>query len=82
MAIIKEAVEDWKRHKQDVEVNNRAVDVFDHQENKFVSKVWRDVRVGDIIIVCKDQYFPAGEGKASCVKLKVPRVLCNAGRRC
>jgi magnesium-transporting ATPase (P-type) len=61
VAIVKEAIEDWKRHKQDVEVNNRAVDVFDHQENKFITKVWKDVRVGDIIIVSKDQYFPAGE---------------------
>lgn len=27
VAMVKEAVEDYKRHKQDVEVNNRAVEV-------------------------------------------------------
>ncbi len=59
VAMIKEAVEDWKRHRQDVEVNNRDVMVFDGPQNKFVQRQWKDVRVGDIITVNKDEYFPA-----------------------
>ncbi len=57
--MIKEAKEDYKRHKADVEVNNRRVDVLDVEKKKFVHKRWMDVTVGDIIIVKKNQAFAA-----------------------
>jgi len=57
--MIKEAVEDYKRHKQDVEVNNRAVQVLDAHTHKFVQRRWADLLVGNIIIVQKDEFFPA-----------------------
>jgi len=56
---MKEAIEDYKRYRQDIEVNNRDVEVFDSVEQKFVVKTWADVCVGDVITVFKDQYFPA-----------------------
>ncbi|XP_057738423.1 putative phospholipid-transporting ATPase 9 isoform X1 [Arachis stenosperma] len=54
----KEAVEDWRRFKQDVEMNNRRVKVH-HGEGDFDHSKWRDLRVGDIVKVEKDEFFPA-----------------------
>ncbi|WIA12055.1 hypothetical protein OEZ85_012134 [Tetradesmus obliquus] len=58
-AMIKEAVEDYRRHKQDVEVNNRKVQVFNTDVGQFETRTWRDIHVGDIIIVHKGENFPA-----------------------
>lgn len=44
--MVKEAREDYKRHKADVEINNRAVDVLDTHTKKYVTKKWMDVKVG------------------------------------
>ncbi|XP_031494819.1 putative phospholipid-transporting ATPase 9 [Nymphaea colorata] len=58
VSMIKEAVEDWKRFKQDLEVNNRKVKVrlgdgsFDYTE-------WKQLKVGDVVKVEKDGFFPA-----------------------
>ncbi len=57
--MIKEAREDYKRHKMDVEVNNRPVEVLDHASGEFQRRKWQDVRVGEIIMVTKNHFFPA-----------------------
>ncbi|KAK7271671.1 hypothetical protein RJT34_27761 [Clitoria ternatea] len=54
----KEAVEDWRRRKQDIEANNRKVQVYSRNYT-FVETRWKKLRVGDIIKVYKDEYFPA-----------------------
>ncbi|XP_027345760.1 putative phospholipid-transporting ATPase 9 [Abrus precatorius] len=54
----KEAVEDWRRKKQDIEMNNRKVKVHDG-EGVFDYSKWKDLKVGDIIKVEKDGFFPA-----------------------
>lgn len=54
----KEAVEDWRRKKQDIEVNNRKVKVRD-RTGVFKDTEWRHLRVGDIVKVEKDEFFPA-----------------------
>ncbi|KAG8501538.1 hypothetical protein CXB51_004006 [Gossypium anomalum] len=67
----KEGVEDWRRNLQsscfrghssfhlhgfqDIEANNRKVEVYE----KFIQTKWKDLRVGDLVKVCKDEYFPA-----------------------
>ncbi|KAK7266090.1 hypothetical protein RIF29_18730 [Crotalaria pallida] len=56
--MVKEAVEDWKRRKQDIEANNRKVQVYS-RNHTFVETRWKKLRVGDIIKVYKDEYFPA-----------------------
>ncbi|GMI78237.1 Aminophospholipid ATPase 9 [Hibiscus trionum] len=54
----KEAVEDCKRKKQDIEINNRKVEV--HQgDGVFEQTKWMDLKVGDIVKVEKDEFFPA-----------------------
>ncbi|KNA24962.1 hypothetical protein SOVF_010870, partial [Spinacia oleracea] len=55
----KEAVEDWKRKKQDIEANNRQVELFDGSNQIFVKSMWKELRVGDVVKVYKDEHFPA-----------------------
>ncbi|TVU18459.1 hypothetical protein EJB05_34561, partial [Eragrostis curvula] len=55
--MVKEAVEDWRRNQQDTEVNNRRTKVF--QDGAFCDAKWKDLRVGDIVKVEKDNFFPA-----------------------
>ncbi|KAF7806313.1 putative phospholipid-transporting ATPase 9 [Senna tora] len=54
----KEIVEDWRRKKQDIEINNRKVKVH-CGGGVFDSSKWRDLKVGDIVKVEKDEFFPA-----------------------
>ncbi|XP_011008886.1 PREDICTED: putative phospholipid-transporting ATPase 9 [Populus euphratica] len=56
--MVKEGIEDWKRAQQDIEMNNRKTRV--HQgDGTFKSTGWKNLRVGDIVKVKKDEYFPA-----------------------
>ena len=43
---------------QDIEANNRKVQVYGRNYT-FVETRWKKLRVGDIIKVYKDEYFPA-----------------------
>ncbi|XP_020267919.1 probable phospholipid-transporting ATPase 8 isoform X2 [Asparagus officinalis] len=54
----KEALEDWRRKQQDIEVNNRKVKVYDGN-HAFHETEWKKLRVGDIVEVAKDEFFPA-----------------------
>ena len=56
---VKDFYEDWKRKKSDDEENNRTVEVFDSIKKKFVSKKWKNIYVGNIVKIKKDEYFPA-----------------------
>ncbi|KAF2302852.1 hypothetical protein GH714_009298 [Hevea brasiliensis] len=58
ISMIKEAVEDWYRLLQDMNVNNRTVKA--HAGNGiFVDKFWRELSVGDVVKVNKNEYFPS-----------------------
>ncbi|XP_021649489.2 probable phospholipid-transporting ATPase 8 isoform X2 [Hevea brasiliensis] len=54
----KEGVEDWRRRKQDIEANNRKVRVYG-KNYTFNESKWKNLRVGDLVKVSKDEYFPA-----------------------
>ncbi|CAA7402299.1 unnamed protein product [Spirodela intermedia] len=54
----KEAVEDWRRKQQDVEVNNRKVKVC-REDQAFHQTEWKNIQVGDIVMVERDEFFPA-----------------------
>ncbi|XP_077253699.1 putative phospholipid-transporting ATPase 9 [Tasmannia lanceolata] len=54
----KEAVEDWRRNRQDIEVNNRKVKVH-NGDGVFDNTEWKKLKVGDIVKVEKDDFFPA-----------------------
>ncbi|CAI8608716.1 unnamed protein product [Vicia faba] len=56
--IVKEGIEDWRRKKQDIEVNNRRVKVH-KVDGIFEYTAWKNLRVGNIVKVEKDEFFPA-----------------------
>nr|XP_043639863.1 probable phospholipid-transporting ATPase 4 [Erigeron canadensis] len=57
ISILKEGVEDWNRFLQDLDVNSRKVKV--HIGNgSFVDRSWKMLRVGDVVKVMKNEYFP------------------------
>ena len=56
---IKDFYEDWKRKSSDDEENNRKVEVYDLDQKQFVIKKWKDIFVGNIVKIKKDEYFPA-----------------------
>jgi phospholipid-translocating ATPase len=53
---IKQAYEDFLRHKSDREINNSPTRIL--RNGKFEEKKWRDIQVGDIVEVKGDQSFP------------------------
>ncbi|KAF5745527.1 ATPase E1-E2 type family protein / haloacid dehalogenase-like hydrolase family protein isoform 2 [Tripterygium wilfordii] len=58
LSMAKEALEDWRRFMQDVKIN--AQKVFIHRgDGVFGYKPWKHIRVGDVVKVEKDQFFPA-----------------------
>ncbi|EXB29700.1 Putative phospholipid-transporting ATPase 5 [Morus notabilis] len=58
LSMAKEALEDWRRFLQDMKVNLRKVSV--HKGNGvFGYRPWHKIRVGDVVKVEKDQFFPA-----------------------
>jgi len=40
-------------------VNNSLEDVFCHQTKKFIKKEWKNIKVGDIVMVKNERPFPA-----------------------
>ncbi|CAA6666143.1 unnamed protein product [Spirodela intermedia] len=58
LSMAKEALEDWRRFVQDMKVNSRKVSIH-KGGGKFAYKPWQTIRVGDIVKVEKDQFFPA-----------------------
>ncbi|XP_008782519.2 probable phospholipid-transporting ATPase 4 isoform X2 [Phoenix dactylifera] len=58
LSMAKEALEDWRRFMQDMEVNSRKVSIH-KGEGQFGYKHWQKIWVGDVVKVEKDQFFPA-----------------------
>lgn len=54
---VKEAYEDIKRHRQDIQVNNHQTEVF--RNGKFEPCSWKDVKTGDIVKLTNRQLIPA-----------------------
>nr|XP_043629882.1 putative phospholipid-transporting ATPase 9 [Erigeron canadensis] len=57
-SMVKEFIEDWQRQKQDREVNNRKVKVH-RGGGVFEPREWKTLRVGNVVKVQKDEFFPA-----------------------
>ncbi|KAL1533410.1 putative phospholipid-transporting ATPase 4 [Salvia divinorum] len=58
LSMAKEALEDWRRFIQDMKVNLRKSRVH-KKDGLFGLKPWMKLRVGDIVKVEKDKFFPA-----------------------
>ncbi|KAK4785662.1 hypothetical protein SAY86_002351 [Trapa natans] len=58
VSMAKEAIEDWNRFIQDMKVNTRKASV--HKGGGiFRNRQWRNLQVGNVVKVEKDQFFPA-----------------------
>lgn len=53
VTMLKDLVEDYTRHKSDLEENNKFTKVF--RNGEVISCRWRDLRVGNIIMVRSSQ---------------------------
>ncbi|KAK7304651.1 hypothetical protein VNO77_42536 [Canavalia gladiata] len=56
--MVKEGIEDWRRKKQDIKVNNRRV-ILHKGDGIFEYTEWKNLRVGNIVKIIKDEFFPA-----------------------
>ncbi|KAM6217827.1 phospholipid-transporting ATPase IC [Rhynchocyon petersi] len=54
---IKDLVDDVARHKMDKEINNRTCEVI--RDGRFKDTKWKDVQVGDVIRLKKNDFIPA-----------------------
>ncbi|GAA5960201.1 hypothetical protein JCM8115_002542 [Rhodotorula mucilaginosa] len=57
VAALKEIKEDVKRHQSDADLNSRKARVLDGAH--FVDKPWKSLKVGDIVRLEADEFFPA-----------------------
>lgn len=56
VSMIKDFIEDWRRHRSDNKENNSEVEVI--TEIGVLKRKWWEIRVGQVIKVNKEQYFP------------------------
>ncbi|XP_073476414.1 phospholipid-transporting ATPase IC-like [Aquarana catesbeiana] len=54
---IKDLSDDISRHQLDNKINNRSCEVI--KDGRFKKSKWKDIRVGDIIRINKDEFIPA-----------------------
>ncbi|QDZ23003.1 phospholipid-transporting ATPase [Chloropicon primus] len=59
VSLVKEAIEDYKRHQADKKENGRQVDVWCKDKVGWKTVRWDQVKVGDVVRVTRDQGFPA-----------------------
>ena len=59
LSMCKDAYEDYKKKKADEKENNAFVEVFKKSEDNFFMKQWKKIKVGDVVRVKEDCYFPA-----------------------
>nr|DBA28502.1 TPA: hypothetical protein GDO54_008850 [Pyxicephalus adspersus] len=53
----KDLIDDLARHKSDREINNRPCEIL--KEKSFSKEKWKDLQVGDIVQLHKDDFVPA-----------------------
>ncbi|XP_058107668.1 phospholipid-transporting ATPase 1 [Magnolia sinica] len=53
---VKDAYEDWRRHRSDRIENNRMASIL--SDGQFTAKRWKDIRVGEILKIEADQTLP------------------------
>ena len=57
LSMVKDAFEDYKRYKSDLEENEKKCMVWNGKE--FTQINWNQVQVGHLVKIVKDQFFPA-----------------------
>ncbi|KAK4705641.1 phospholipid-transporting ATPase, partial [Phenoliferia sp. Uapishka_3] len=59
VAALKELQEDLKRHQSDSDLNSRLAKVLDVSTGQFIDKPWKAIRVGDVVRLEGNDFFPA-----------------------
>ena len=59
LSMIKDAYEDYKRHKEDKGENTAKGSVYSRAQKAFTTVDWKDIRVGDIVRVGEKEFFPS-----------------------
>ncbi|PNT77491.1 hypothetical protein BRADI_1g63660v3, partial [Brachypodium distachyon] len=55
---VKDAYEDWRRHRSDKKENNRTACVLDPADGVFRPKRWKEMQAGDVVRVVADETMP------------------------
>ena len=56
---VKDLFEDRRRYSSDKKVNNSSCRVYSTAESQFVKRLWKEVRVGDIVHLSNNEQIPA-----------------------
>jgi phospholipid-transporting ATPase len=59
VSAVKDIFEDLKRHRADNQENTKQVLRLDRNTNEFVMDSWKNLRVGELVKITQDHYFPA-----------------------
>lgn len=59
VSAIKEMFEDVKRHRADSQVNTTEAEVINRFTGSVVKTKWKDISVGDLVVMKQDQFFPS-----------------------
>jgi P-type E1-E2 ATPase len=59
VSMIKDAFEDYQRHKSDNEENTKITHVYDTSKKTFEKQKWADLRPGMLVKINEDEFFPA-----------------------
>ena len=56
---VKDLFEDRKRYLSDKKVNNNSCRIYNHREEKWESRCWKELRAGDLVHLSNDEMIPA-----------------------
>jgi phospholipid-transporting ATPase len=56
---LKDFFEDWKRKISDDEENSKLARILNTETHEFEEKTWRDVKLGNILLIKENESFPA-----------------------
>ena len=59
ISMFKDLLEDWKRRTEDNVENHRRIQRIDKKSHGFQDDYWKNLKVGQVIKVNKNQRFPA-----------------------
>lgn len=59
VTLVKDAYLDYRRHKSDRTINNRPIKYWSEDEITFKDKRWRDLEVGNLVLLVDDEDVPA-----------------------
>lgn len=59
VSMIKDVFEDMKRHTSDKRENLKEVQVWSQKEQRFETKLWRELVVGSVIKIFSDDFLPS-----------------------